>query len=161
MMVSKLITCTGCALMALGMTAPAAMARRPSSPPKHPAPPATPAAETPQPPVETATPEAPVRVGQEAEWSPEEAPRVFQGTLAPPEPEPAPARPLPRAPVRLPSTGPGDHAVPLAGAALALGGLALVAAQPRHRPRLRASATPGPWTAKISAPSGSTFPTPS
>jgi hypothetical protein len=71
--------------------------------------------------------EPPPRVEQDVEPPPvEEAPRVYAGTVTDPAPAPAvsPARP---APVRLPFTGASRDALPLAGAALALGGLAIAA----------------------------------
>ena len=83
-----------------------------------------------------------------------ETPRAYAGVVTdPPLPAPAPPRP---APVRLPSTGAGDGALPLAGAALALGGLAVMAGagQSTTRPAPAAgtvglvhsdnAATPGP-----------------
>lgn len=109
-----------------------------------------PAPDTPSPPAESASPppsEAappppvlsepppeldeppPVRVGQDVEQPrEEEVPRVYAGTVTEPAPAPAPAPRRP-APARLPSTGVSDEALPLAGAALALGGLAIVAGQ--------------------------------
>ncbi|MDQ3944411.1 MAG: hypothetical protein M3357_04535 [Actinomycetota bacterium] len=79
-------------------------------------------------------PAAPVmsspRVDDQVEVPPDT--RTLDGVvIAPPVLPQRGAAPGPRpAPVRLPFTGPGGVALPLAGAALALGGLALVAGQP-------------------------------
>lgn len=149
-MLKKLVAGAGCVVLGTCLAVPAAIASRgtrtpevpptsrppadeePAEPPEVVAPPSETASppEVPEaPPLTSAAPEPPP-VPQDVEASPdEETSRSFAGTVTdPPLPAPAPApRPTP---ARLPFTGAGDDALPLAGAALALGGLALMVGPP-------------------------------
>lgn len=145
-MLKKLVTGAGCVVLGTWLSAPGAVANRgtrppevpPTSPPSDEAPPAVPSppSEAASPPSEAETPPLvprpePPPVPQVAEPpTEEETPRVFAGAVTDPPLPPAPVTPPRPAPVRLPFTGAGDDALPLAGAALTLGGLALMAGQP-------------------------------
>ncbi len=141
-MFRKLVLAMGCAVLGSWLVVPDVGAQRRTPPPEVP-PPSPPPVETPPattappdtappvtappdgvlPPAPDTLPDAPVQPSEE------ERPRVFAGVVTePPAPAPA-ANPRP-APVRLPFTGAGATALPLAGAALALGGLGIMAGQP-------------------------------
>ena len=149
-MMKKLVIGAGCVVLGTCLPASGAIANRGTSPPKVPPTSRPPADEVPpdlpappesvSPPSEAASPPAapetpvltpvppePPPVDQDVEAPEEENSRVFAGAVTDP---PLPAPPVRPAPVRLPFTGAGDDALPLAGVALALGGLAIMASPP-------------------------------
>jgi hypothetical protein len=158
-MFRKLVLAMGCVLLGSWLVVPDVGAQRGTPPPEVP-PTNPPPAETPPdtaPPV-TAPPDAapppapdapPALAPPEVPAVPaeEERPRVFAGVVTEP-PAPAPvANPRP-APVRLPFTGAGGTALPLAGAALALGGLGIIAGQP-GRPATGGATVPVTGTGQV------------